>query len=63
MQHLTDSTPAILPCPSPLCPCVQYYGDLQGASYYSVAVVNKEFCTDGVTLASLRVRRSAMLLC
>ena len=34
---------------------LQYYGDLQGASYYSVAVVPKEFCTDGVNFGSLRV--------
>ncbi|KAI7836214.1 hypothetical protein COHA_009895 [Chlorella ohadii] len=36
----------------------EFYGDLQGASYYSVAVVNKEFCTDGVTLANLKGKRS-----
>lgn len=39
----------------PLWPA-EYYGDLSGASYYSVAVVPKEFCTDGVTMSSLRVR-------
>ncbi len=44
-----------LAVPSPP-PALQFYGDLQGASYYSVAVVNKEFCTDGVTLANLKVR-------
>ena len=43
-----------LAVPSPP-PALQFYGDLQGASYYSVAVVNKEFCTDGVTLANLKV--------
>ncbi|KAL4428192.1 hypothetical protein ABPG75_002281 [Micractinium tetrahymenae] len=36
----------------------EYYGDLAGASYYSVAVVPKEFCTDGVTMSSLKGKRS-----
>lgn len=36
---------------------VQVYGDgLSGAKYYGVALVNKELCTPGVTLASLKVR-------
>lgn len=50
--------PTLSPAPCPPAPLLQFYGDLQGASYYSVAVVNKEFCTDGVTLANLRVRLS-----
>jgi melanoma-associated antigen p97 len=31
---------------------------MQAASYYSVAIVPREFCTAGVTLASLAGKRS-----
>lgn len=33
----------------------EFYGDLQGASYFSVAVVPANFCTAGVTFADLQV--------
>ena len=34
----------------------EYYGDLQGASYYSVAVVPAQFCSSGTSFADLKVR-------
>lgn len=40
---------APLPCPA------EYYGDLAGASYYSVAVVPKDFCADSSSFADLKV--------
>ncbi len=48
----------IPPPPPPPLPSrsAEFYGDVQGANYYSVAVVPASLCTAGVTLASLRVR-------
>lgn len=34
----------------------EYYGDMVGTSYFSVAIVKKAFCTSNATLASLKVR-------
>lgn len=43
--------------PTPQCCCFpEFYGDAQGVSYYSVAVVPQAFCKQGVTFADLKVR-------
>lgn len=42
--------------PPALPPASEFYGDLNGASYYSVAVVPKEFCTDKSSFKDLKVR-------
>ena len=33
----------------------EYYGDLEGISYFSVAVVDKAMCTDSTTFADFKV--------
>lgn len=59
-QHSARS--ACSPTHAPL-PAAEFYGELQGANYYSVAVVPASFCTPGVTLGSLRVSMPCGMPC